>query len=398
MEKTGSILLVLFISLTLLSAFAAVSATPNLGMLRVSSFICPRQVAPGATFPVSLDVEYAIQGLPNNATIRGAIYPGDINSSSPLWQSKPASVSNGGDEVWNITLTAPRSQGLFNLTAYALFLENGTWTYFTNPINGPGFSQLTVKLSNTANLDVNVGEAGIGVTVNGITVQTSAAGDATFPVAGSANPLVSVPQTVEFQNSTRISFAHWSDGVTQPERHVIIDGDVNIAAHYRVQYLLTLNSGSTSVEWYDKGANATINAPSSVPVPWPLGALGVTDTFHAWSGDIQSTSPRLNVTMDSPKTITADYTVDYRPLVLPAILGLGIVVAIVSFVLVRGRSSAGEETLAEAVTEQPIPQSNATCPTCGQETEQDWRHCIKCGTKLKIADSPQDGPQDASQT
>ena len=393
MKKTSSIPLVLFISLTLLSALAAASATSNLGMLRVSSFICPRQVTPGATFPVSLDVEYAIQGLPNNATIRGAIYPGDINSSSPLWQSNPTSVSNGGDEVWNITLTAPSSEGAFKLTAYALFLQNGTWTYFTNLINGPGFSQSTVKIGNTANLDVNVGAGGIGVTVNGVTAQTSPTGNANFPVAVGTNPLVSVPQTVEFQNSTRISFTQWSDGGTQPERHVTIDGDVSISAQYRIQYLLTLNSGPTSEEWYDKGANATINAPSSVPIAWPLGTFGVTDTFHAWSGAIQSTSPGLNVTMDSPKTITADYTVDYRPLALPAILGLGIVVAIISFALVRRRSSPVEESATEAITEQPITQSNPTCPTCGQETEQDWRHCIKCGTKLSILDNPQDASQ-----
>jgi hypothetical protein len=212
-------------------------------------------------------------------------------------------------------------------------------------------------------------------------------------MAVGTNPLVSVPQTVEFQNITRINFTQWSDGGTQPERHVTIDGDVSIAAQYRIQYLLTLNSGSTSEEWYDKGANATINAPSSVPIIWPLGALGVTDTFHTWSGAIQSTSPRLNVTMDSPKTITADYTVDYRPLALPAILGLGIVVAIISFALVRRRSSPVEESLTEAITEQPIPQSNPTCPTCGQETEQDWRHCIKCGTKLSVADNPQGASQ-----
>jgi hypothetical protein len=41
---------------------AVVSAAPNVGMLRVASFQCPRQVAPGAAVIVSLDVEYAVQG------------------------------------------------------------------------------------------------------------------------------------------------------------------------------------------------------------------------------------------------------------------------------------------------------------------------------------------------
>ena len=111
MVRVQSIVFIALVALVLSPVIAAVSASPNLGLLRVASFQCPRQVAPGASYPVSLDVEYAIQGLPNSATIRGAIYPGNDNSSSPLWQSDPTSVSNGGDQVWNITLTAPSTEG-----------------------------------------------------------------------------------------------------------------------------------------------------------------------------------------------------------------------------------------------------------------------------------------------
>lgn len=386
MKKAPSTLFILFLTLALLSAIASVSATPNIGMLRVSSFLCPRQVAPGATFPVSLDVEYAIQGLPNNATIRGAIYSGSINSSSPLWESNPTSVSNGGDEVWNLTLTAPTSEGFFNLTAYALFLENGTWTYFTNPVNGPGVSQVIVKIGKTANLDINIGAPGIGVTVDGATEQTSSNGDASFAVAVASTPLISVPPIIEFQNSTRIIFTQWSDAVTQPQRHVVIDGDISLTAYYRIQYLLTVNSGLTSEEWYDKGANATITALTPAPVPWPLSMLGVTQTFQAWSGDIHSSLPKLNVTMDSPKTITAEFHTDYRPLAVPAIFGVGIASAVISFVWIRRRSDDLEEGAIEATPDELAPESNPTCPTCGQETEQEWAHCIKCGTKLNSTD------------
>ena len=377
--KSSSILLSFFIVAMLVPAM--VSALPNLGMLRVSSFICPRQVAPGSSFPVSLDIEYAVQGLPNNATIRGAIYPGSTDSGSPLWQSNPVSVSNGGDVVWNFTLTAPSTGGSFDLTAYALFLDNGTWTYFNNPVNGPGVSQAIIKIGKTANLNIDIGAPGITVTVNGTTAQTSPNGVASFPVGVSATTTVSVPPIVEFQNSTRIIFLNWSDGVDQPERQVYIDGDVNLTGYYRTQYLLTLNSGSTTQEWYDNGTNATISGPSPVSVPWPLNVFGVTQSFEGWSGDVQSSARQVNVTMNSPKTVTADFATDYRPLAVPGIFAIGMAAAIITLLMVQRRSRLTQPSVSEAPADAVV--SSSTCPTCGQTTEPDWRHCIKCGTKLK---------------
>ena len=383
MDRRSVVLVIILIPLTILPVVAVASAATNIGMLRVASFQCPREVPPSATFPVTLDVEYALQGLPDSATIRGAIYAGDVNSTSPLWQSGPTSVSNGGDELWNTTLTAPPSEGSFNLSAYAFYLDNGTWNYFNNPVNGPGVSQATVKVGKTATLDISLGAPGVGVTVNGMSEQTSSNGHASFTVAVATTPSVSVPTQVQLQNSTRLLFTQWSDGVSQSQRKVLIDGDINLTASYRIQYLLTLNSGSTSEVWYDKGANATINAPTSPSPPWPLNLLGVTQTFRGWAGDIQSTSPQLNVTMDSPKTITADMTTDYTPLALPVIVILGMVTAIVSFIVVRRRSSEAMAETVQAPIEEPVVETTSSaCPNCGQTTEPEWAHCIKCGTKL----------------
>jgi len=224
------------------------------------------------------------------------------------------------------------------------------------------------------------------VTVAGTTKQTSSAGEAAFAVAVGDNPSVTVPSLVELQNSTRIIFTEWSDGMTVPERQVLMDGDVNLTARYRVQYLLTVNNGSTVEEWYDKGANVTLTAPTSALGPWPLSVFGVTETFQGWRGDIDSSLPQVNVTMNSPKTITADISTNYTPLVIPVIFGVGIATAIISFVLVA-RSRGSEEGALEAPVEQSAPQPNPTCPTCGEVTESEWAHCIKCGTKLKDSNS-----------
>ena len=364
------------VALALSPIIAAVSAAPNVGMLRVASFECPREVAPGAAFPVSLDVEYAVQGLPNSATIRGAIYPGNISSTSPLWQSAPVSVSNGGDQVWNISLTAPSTEGFLNLTAYALFLDNGTWSFFNDPVSGPGVSQTTIKIGKSANLDINLGAPNVDLTINGTTVKTSAGGNVSSEVAVGSSPLVSVPPTVEFQNSTRIVFVQWSDGVNETQRHVLIDGDVTLSASYTTQYLLKVNSGSTSEAWYDKGSNVTLTAPPSGAGSWPLNLFGVTQTFTGWSGDVHSSMPQLNVTMDSPKTITANFAVDYLPLAVPVTFGVGIALMVISLVIMRRRSSN------LSTVGVPNQAADSVCPKCGQTTEEGWAHCIKCGTRL----------------
>jgi hypothetical protein len=386
MKRIRTITFLLLALLPLLGTIATASAEPNIGLLRVSSFLCPREVFPSTAFRVSLDVEYAIQSLPNEATIRGAVYAGNGNSSSPLWQSDPTSVSNGGDQVWNFTLNAPAAEGFLNLTAYAYFLDNGTWTYFNNPVNGPGLSQRTVKVGKTANLDISIGAPAVPVTTDGITKQTSTDGDAAFQVAVGSNPTVNAPATVQLQNATRIIFIGWSDGVTTPERQVPIDGDIYLTAQYRIQYLLAVTNSSTAQEWYDRGANVTLTAPASAPAPWPLNILGVTETFQGWSGDIHSTSPQIKVTMNSPRSVTADMILDYRSLVIPVIFAAGIAAAI-SFVLVQARSRNKEDAIEspgeQSVPEQPAPDSNSKCPTCGQVTEEEWAHCIKCGTRLK---------------
>jgi len=383
MQKLDLCVILLFILFPLLATIATVSASPNIGLLRVSSFLCPREVLPSATFPVSLDVEYAIQSLPDEATIRGAVYDRSINATSPLWQSDPTSVSNGGDQVWNFTLNAPPSEGFLNLTAYAFFLENGTWSYFNNSVNGPGTIQRTVKVGKTASLDINIGAPGITITVDGTTEQTSANGDAVFIEAVSSNPSVSVPPMVELQNSTRIIFAQWSDGVTETQRQVPIDGDIGLTAQYRVQYLLTVSNGTTTQGWYDRGVNVTVSAPASTSAPWPLSIFGVIETFHGWSGDTQSFSQSVNLTMDSPKTITADMTIDYGPIIVPAIFLAGIVVAVISLVFQRRRSDSAEDNATLTTVDEPVTQSNQTCPSCGKLTEPEWAHCIKCGAALR---------------
>jgi hypothetical protein len=110
------------------------------------------------------------------------------------------------------------------------------------------------------------------------------------------------------------------------------------------------------------------------------------ENFVGWSGDVHSPLTELNLTMDSPKTVNADFSVDYRPLAILVILGIGFAVAAISLLLLRRRMRA---TVVSEPPETPVQAEGMTCPTCGQLTEEGWAHCIKCGAKLTGSTSVQ---------
>ena len=127
--------LLLLLTFTPLIAYAQET---SVGLLRIVSFHPPAQAAPSSVFVVSLDVEYAVHV---NASVRSAIYLGPLSTieSTPLWQSDPATVSGGGDLTWNISLTAPASEGVMQLSAIAYYLNGSAWQYFNDSMQGPGY-------------------------------------------------------------------------------------------------------------------------------------------------------------------------------------------------------------------------------------------------------------------
>jgi hypothetical protein len=188
----------------------------------------------------------------------------------------------------------------------------------------------------------------------------------------------------------------------------LLDGDTTIVAIYRAQYLLRVNSIISAYSrstWYYPGSNVTLSVDGSVPGSWPLGLLGVRYIFKGWSGSIHSGSAAVNVTINQPTTITADFELDYTTLVIPVILLVGILGgAIVAVVSRRLRSSIAaadvvEETEESEETEETEEKETRKteekqevsaqgvvarfCDGCGKPVEKDWTHCTQCGRTLR---------------
>ena len=156
-------------------------------------------------------------------------------------------------------------------------------------------------------------------------------------IAGYHN--VSVPDTIQLSNDTRIRFMEWSDGSTQANRTVLLNHSLDLEANYVTQYLLVVESplSVSGAGWYDQGTNATISANSTVPMNGLLGILGGRWVFQGWYGNGQmlASSSSVSLQMNHPLSVTARWSPDYLiPLILLAAFAL-----LVSFSLIYVRQT-----------------------------------------------------------
>jgi hypothetical protein len=80
--------------------------------------------------------------------------------------------------------------------------------------------------------------------------------------------------------------------------------------------------------WYIAGSKANISVEESVPDPY-LWILGGKYVFEGWTGDVESTSAKLNLTVDSPKLIKARWRHDLTtPLIISAVVLIFILILI----------------------------------------------------------------------
>lgn len=374
-----SIILVLLLTLGVAETISA--EEPNVGLLRVASVRYPRQVAPSAKFSMVIDVEYAIH---INGTIKASLFEGSLmNLGSKLWESGPVGLIGGGDKVWAVNLTAPSGEQKWSLTVIAYYLDAGKWSYYNDAFSGPGYAEVTLKVATLASLEVDLGIPNIPVTIDASTNLTTAMGQVKLQLPIGKSYHLAIPPAVQFDNSTRVVFAGWQSGLNATQRTVEFHGDSKIVGSYKKQYLLQVNSiapGYANSTWYDAGSKATLVAKSTVPMSWPLGLLGMSYNFRGWRGAASSDSTQLNITMNGPKVMTADFTADYTPLVIPAIMVAGLLGALALFIA-RRRIPARSGSVVEGETIGEAAKSKV-CKSCGKPVEYDWTHCTYCGKTL----------------
>ncbi|HKM76290.1 MAG TPA: hypothetical protein VJZ32_07720 [Candidatus Bathyarchaeia archaeon] len=199
----------------------------------------------------------------------------------------------------------PSSQ-LYNLQAVAGFVDS------SQHLIGATVSSVNFNI----NVDTNV-QLTISVP-NSVSSSVDGANQASGPITIPLQPGVheiTVPQTVQFPNGTRLRFDHWMDDSTQPSRTQDIEDDLTYTAYYDTQYNLNVldSSGTVTGGWFDEGTTAQVSVPSKTPIPGIMGLLGGTLTFQGWyrNGTLITTSTNYSTVMNSPYTISAEWTPDY---------------------------------------------------------------------------------------
>jgi len=155
--------------------------------------------------------------------------------------------------------------------------------------------------------------------------------DGSIPV-GLGRHSISAPSFATINETTRLRFDHWSDGVSLENRTILLTSGIILRAIYVPQYRLTIQNSAPIVSvsgagWYDAGSTATFSVPvEQLPTVGFLDLLGAKGTFQGWyeNGRPLTRSTLGTIKMDGPHTITAQWNIDYTLPTIILVLALGL--------------------------------------------------------------------------
>lgn len=246
-----------------------------------------------------------------------------------------AGVSAGGAGSWTEDIT----------TDYQLEDTNLDFSTATPP------TPQTVKMTLNAEPSTNV-----AVTVDGVKYGADQL-PTVFDWATGSTHTLEVNPTIEGATGVRYVFVQWSDGSKDATRTLTATDAASLTATFKTQYELTVTSDYGNPEgngWYDANTKATFS------VTTPVTDEGGKRVFAHWSGDSSADTSSASVTMDGPKTVTAEWraetTMPYTTIGIVAV----IVVAIVALLLVMRRRGARRSIAAVEPPVQAAPPVSAT--------------------------------------
>ncbi len=160
---------------------------------------------------------------------------------------------------------------------------------------------------------------------------------------------------------TRSVFEAWTLNdvdTDNPQITIRMDKSYNAKAKYQEQHYLQVKSefgNPTGSDWYTKGSRATIQVEKELPILGFWGSLGAKRIFTHWTGDVSSTNNIAELTIDSPKTVIAQWRVDSTmPYLILTLIVIVIVIIVLLIFLLRHRifPTLGKERIQPEKTEQ----------------------------------------------
>ncbi len=190
--------------------------------------------------------------------------------------------------------------------------------HFANGTFAVGFG--STAFVQAAVLIINFSPASVNATaiVNGQTFGADSNGAVTvLDYSGNSKGFdVTVTDAIPAGTGVQQKFGGWSTGSTS-NKLSLPSQNVTVTASYTTQYLLTVNQNggdTTPTGWYDAGRQVTVTATS------PSGIIPNSTRliFQQWSGDYQSQSVNMTVSMVKPTTLTVNWKPQYYVNVISA--------------------------------------------------------------------------------
>ena len=233
------------------------------------------------------------------ATYVNPVGAGMINPSGTNWYDDGQSVTlsataNAGYTFSGWSGDASGTTGPIEITMDANKTVTANFTVVPggggSPPDTPS-SQYTVMTSPT----------GLQITVDG----TNYTAPQIFNWSSGSTHTVSVSSPQSGVPGTRYVFSSWSDGGAQDHTITAPSASTTYTVNFTTQYSLTTavnpTGGGTAspsgTSWYDSGQSVSVSV-----------IAGSEYSFSGWSGDLTGTSSPISLTMNGPKSVTAQMT------------------------------------------------------------------------------------------
>jgi M6 family metalloprotease-like protein len=166
----------------------------------------------------------------------------------------------------------------------------------------------------TINVPLNLTSTSpVWVSINGVRYNITASSLQASVPNGTA--VLLIQPFVNVSLGVRQAFVGWSDGSTQNPHQITVTGNTTLSAQFAMQYELTIDSNggfTTPTGWYNANATVSVTATS----PSYLLANSTRLVFDGWSGALSSNSTSLQLSMNQPISLTANWVRQYYVTVL----------------------------------------------------------------------------------
>src|SRR5208282_807428 len=255
-------------------------------------------INPNMTVTISIQISNVGTIAANNVSVQVTL------DGQPFTNLQVSNVAAGSSTQTSFTWISTNGGHVFQVTLDP-----------THTINEPSRANHTasfnvnVGTTLSINIPANIASSGnIWVLINGVRYNFNS----TQVTASVSTKLVTVQiqSLINASLGVRQAFTGWSDGSSSNPRQLTVTSSIVIQAVYATEYLLSINQngGSTTPSsWHiaNSAVSVSANTPSGMIPNWSR------LVFTGWSGDYNSNSPSLSITMTKPFTLQANWIRQY---------------------------------------------------------------------------------------